>query len=59
MGDDKVYGILYTLDNMTMYAVKLNAETYSDALKIAKCFCGEKAEKALLRIPANSSIFYR
>jgi len=59
MGDDKVYGVLYTLDNTKMYAVKLNADNYSDALKIAQCFCGEKAERALLRLPANSNIFYR
>lgn len=42
------YMIAYLDVNEKLGFVKLNAETYEEALVIAKCFCGKKAETALL-----------
>ncbi len=40
--------IAYLDEREKINFVKLQSETYEDALKIAKCFCGKKAETALV-----------
>ena len=42
------YMIAYLDDQEKIRFVKLQSDNYEDALKIAKCFCGKKAETALV-----------
>lgn len=42
------YMIAYLDEREKINFVKLQSDNYEDALKIAKCFCGKKAETALV-----------